>query len=136
MVIEGALAAVMFRLLGLPYAFLLGGWVSVTAIIPNFGGWLGYAPGIMLALAISPSRALLTLALSMGLNVVTGNVIAPRIQGRATHVHPMLVFFAVITGGELFGLAGIVLAVPAMAMLRVLYDFLRARVRVAEGSVA
>jgi predicted PurR-regulated permease PerM len=45
-------------------------------------------------------------------------------------VHTMLVFFAVITGGELFGVLGVVLAVPTMAMLRVLYDFLRVRVHV------
>jgi predicted PurR-regulated permease PerM len=47
----------------------------------------------------------------------------------------MLVFFAVITGGELFGVPGVVLAVPTMAMLRVLYDFLRVRVQVTDETL-
>jgi predicted PurR-regulated permease PerM len=67
--------------------------------------------------------------------MVVGNVISPRIQGQAVRVHPMLVFFAVIAGGALFGMPGVVLAVPAMAVLRVLYDFLRVRVRVADETV-
>jgi len=132
MAIEGALAAIAFHVLGVPYAFLLGAWVSVTAVIPYVGAWLGYTPGILLALAISPTRALAAVVASMSINLVVGNVISPRIQGQAVRVHPMLIFFAVVAGGELFGVPGVVLAVPSMAVLRVLYDFLRARVRVVD----
>ena len=134
--IEGTLAAIIFHLLGVPYAFLLGAWVSVTAVIPYVGAWFGYAPGVLLALAVSPTRALLALALSLANNAVVGNVVSPRIQQRAVRVHPLLVFLGVITGGELFGVPGVVLAVPTMAVLRVLYDFLRVRVRVVDESPA
>jgi predicted PurR-regulated permease PerM len=72
----------------------------------------------------------------MVINLVVGNVITPRIQASAVRVHPMLVFFAVVTGGNVFGMAGVVLAVPTMAVLRVLYDFLRVRVRVVDESPA
>ena len=136
MAIEGALAAIAFHLLGVPYAFLLGAWVSVTAVIPYVGALLGYAPGVLLALAISPTRALLALGVCMAINVVMGNVITPRIQGRAVRVHPMVAFFAVAAGGQLFGVPGVVLAVPTMAVLRVLYDFLRLRVRVVDETAA
>jgi predicted PurR-regulated permease PerM len=136
LLIEGALAAIVFHLIGLPYAFVLGAWVSVTAVIPYVSAWIGYAPAVLLALAISPTRALLALALGITINAVVGNVITPRIQGRAVHVHPMLVFFAVVAGGELFGIPGVILAVPAMAVLRVLSDFFRVRVRVVAASPA
>jgi len=136
MAIEGALAAIAFHVLGVPYAFLLGAWVSVTAVIPYVGAWLGYTPGILLALAISPTRAVAAVVASMSINLVVGNVISPRIQGQAVRVHPMLIFFAVVAGGELFGVPGVVLAVPSMAVLRVLYDFLRVRVRVADDTPA
>jgi predicted PurR-regulated permease PerM len=136
LLIEGTLAAIVFHQIGLPYAFLLGAWVSVTAVIPYVSAWLGYAPAVLLALAISPTKALLALALGSTVNAVVGNVITPRIQGRAVHAHPMLVFFAVVTAGELFGIPGVILAVPAMAVLRVLYDFLRVRVRVVAESPA
>jgi len=134
--IEGALAAIAFHALGVPYGFLLGAWVSITAVIPYVGAWLGYTPGILLALAISPTRALVAFSVSMAINLVVGNVIAPRIQGQAVRVHPMVIFFAVVSGGELFGVPGVVLAVPSMAVLRVLFDFLRVRVRVVDETPA
>ena len=129
---EGLLAAIALAFLGVPYAFLLGAWVSVTAIIPYVGAWLGYAPALLLTLSISPTRALVALPLFMLINLLVGNVLAPRIQGQAVRVHPNLVLLATVIGAQLFGLAGVVLAVPVTAMLRVLFDFLRVRVRVAE----
>jgi predicted PurR-regulated permease PerM len=128
---EGLLAAIALAFLGVPYAFVLGAWVSVTAIIPYVGALLGYAPALLLALSISPTTALAALLLCLLINLLVGNVLAPRIQGQAVRVHPVLVFVATVIGGELFGLPGIVLAVPAMALLRVLFDFFRVRVRVA-----
>ncbi len=130
LLIEGVLAAIVFHQIGLPYSLTLGAWVGITAVIPYVSALLGYGPAVLLALTISPSTALLTLILGVTVNAVVGNVITPRIQGQAVHVHPMLVFLAVVAGGELFGIPGVILAVPAMALLRVLYDFLRVRVRV------
>jgi len=129
---EGLLAAIALAALDVPYAFLLGAWVSVMALIPYVGAWLGYAPALLLALSISPTRALLTLVLCVLINLLVGNVLAPRIHGQAVRLHPSLVFVGTIMGGELFGLPGLILAVPAMAMMRVLFDFLRVRVRVVE----
>ena len=59
-----------------------------------------------------------------------GNVITPRLQGAAVRVHPVLVLLSVIAAGEVFGLVGLFLAVPVLAVGRVLFDFLRQRVRV------
>lgn len=130
---EGLLAGIVFHVLGIPYAFLLGAWVSILAIIPYIGAWIGYAPAVLLALAISPTRALLTVLLSLFVNALVGNVLSPRIQGQAVRVHPALVFLAVIAGGEVFGLLGAILAVPTVALLRVLFDFFRVRLRVEES---
>jgi len=58
-----------------------------------------------------------------------GNVLTPRIQGQTLRVPSILIFLAVIAGGEIGGLPGVVFAVPTMAVLRVLFDFFRARLR-------
>jgi predicted PurR-regulated permease PerM len=126
---EGAMAAIAFHFLGIQYAFLLGAWVSLLALVPYIGALVGYAPATLLALAISPQRALLTVLVSLLINMLEGNVISPRIQGRAVRVHPLLVFLAAVVGGELFGVPGVVLATPSVAVMRVLFDFFRARVR-------
>ena len=134
--VEGALAAVAFHFLGLPYAVLLGGWVGITALIPYVGAWIGYAPALLLALSISPTRALAALLVCMVINLLVGNVLSPRLQGRAVDVPPSIVFAATVAGGELFGVGGVVLAVPTVATLRVLFDFFRVRLRVADEHAA
>lgn len=128
--IQGLLSAAALYFLGVPYALLLGAWVAVTALVPFIGAWIGAVPAIALALTISPTRAVLTAVLFLLIQQLEGNVLTPRIQGQAVRVHPIVVFIAVIAGGELFGLAGVIFAVPALAMMRVLTDFLRVRLRV------
>lgn len=131
-VIQGALSGVALSILGVPYAIVLGVWVSVTSILPYIGAWLGAIPAVTIAAFISPKTAILTTLLYLGIQQLEGNVLTPRIQGDALRVHPILVFLTVIAGGQLAGLAGAILAVPTLAVLRVLFDFFRRRLRVYE----
>ena len=129
--IQGVVSGFALYFLGVPYAFLLGAWVSVTALIPFLGAWLGAVPAVLLALTVSPTRALLTAVLFLLIQQLEGNFLTPRIQGQAVRVHPLLVFLGVVAGGELFGIPGVIFAVPAVAVMRVLFDFFRARLRTA-----
>jgi predicted PurR-regulated permease PerM len=134
--VQGALSALALALLRVPYALLLGAWVAVTALVPFLGAWIGAVPAVMLALTVSPTTALLTGVFFLAIQQLEGNVLTPRLQSQAVRVHPILVVLAVIAGGELAGLAGVVFAVPALAVARVLYDFFRTRLRVAPTSRA
>ncbi len=134
--IQGVLAAVALSLLGVRYAILLGAWVSVTAIIPYLGAFLGGIPAVIVALVFgspifesSTTTAILTIVAYVLIQQLEGNFLTPRIQGQALHVHPILVLLAVIAGGELAGLAGVIFAVPTLAVFRVLFDFLKVRLR-------
>jgi predicted PurR-regulated permease PerM len=134
--IQGVLAAAALYLLGVRYAILLGVWVSVTAIIPYLGAFLGGIPAVIVALVFgsphfesSTTTAILTIVAYVLIQQLEGNFLTPRIQGQALHVHPILVLLAVIAGGELAGLAGVVFAVPTLAVFRVLFDFFRVRLR-------
>lgn len=135
-IIQGVLSSLALWLIGVDYALLLGAWVSVTAIIPYLGAFLGAIPAVIVALTFGSSvfdstttAALLVVAVYVGIQQLESNILTPRIQGQALHVHPILVFLGVIAAGELAGLAGVIFAVPALAVLRVIFDFLRARVR-------
>lgn len=127
MLIQGTISAIGLFILGVPYALLLGAWVSVTAIIPWLGAWLGAIPAVIVAFTVSPITALLTALFYLIIQQVEGNVLQPRIQGSALHVPSILIFLAVIAGGEIVGLLGVIFAVPALAALKVLFDFFRAR---------
>jgi predicted PurR-regulated permease PerM len=72
---------------------------------------------------------ILTAIVFLAIQQLEGNFLMPKIQGQSLNVHPVLVFLAVIIGGGLGGLIGVLLAVPTLAVLRVLFDFFRARLR-------
>jgi predicted PurR-regulated permease PerM len=127
--IQGAASAVVLYLIGVPYALALGAWVALASLIPYFGGVLGAVPAVIVAFTVSPLTALLTIIAFFVIQQVEGNYLMPRIQGRSLHIHPIPILLAVIVGWGLFGIMGMVLAVPALAVVRVLYDFLHARLR-------
>ena len=136
-IIQGVLAGLALYFLDVRYALLLGVWVSITAIIPYLGAFLGAVPAVILAaFADNPvTTVILTIIVYTAIQQLEGNFLTPRIQGQALHVHPILVLFAVIAGGQLAGLAGVVFAVPALAVIRVFFDFFRVRLRTDSGSV-
>jgi predicted PurR-regulated permease PerM len=127
--IQGALSALALYLLGVPFALLLGFWVAISALIPYVGAFAGAIPSIAIALTVSPTTALLTALVFLLIQQLEGNVLTPKIQGNALRVHPIFVFLAVIAGGELAGIVGVLFAIPALAVLRVLIDFFSVRVR-------
>jgi predicted PurR-regulated permease PerM len=127
--VQGVLAGVALWILDVPFALLLGVWISITAIIPYLGAFLGAIPAVVLAFFQSPTTGVLALVAYVLIQQLEGNFLTPRIQGQALHVHPILVLLAVIGGGQLAGLAGVIFAVPTLAVLRVFFDFFRARIR-------
>jgi predicted PurR-regulated permease PerM len=136
MVIQGAISSLFLFLLGVPYALLLGTWVAITAIIPYVGAWLGAIPAVLVALTISPGKAILTALLYLIIQQLEGNVLQPRIQGQALNMPSILIFLGVIAGAEIAGFLGILFAVPTLAVLKVLFDFLRARLYTEDVSAA
>ena len=134
-IIQGLLTGIALSAIGVPYAVVLGVWVSITSILPYIGAWLGAIPAITIAAFISPKTAILTVLLYLGIQQLEGNVLTPRIQGDALRVHPILVFLAVIAGSQLAGLQGAIFAVPTLAVLRVLFDFFRRRLRVQDQTL-
>jgi predicted PurR-regulated permease PerM len=129
LIIQGAVSALALALIGVPYSIALGAWVSVTAVIPYLGAWLGAIPALFVAFSISPTAVVLTAIVFLAIQQLEGNVLTPRIQGQTIRVPSVVVFLAVIAGGALFGIIGVLFAVPALAVLRVLFDFLRVRLR-------
>jgi predicted PurR-regulated permease PerM len=127
--VQGVLAGVALWILDVPFALLLGVWISITAIIPYLGAFLGAIPAVVLAFFQSPTTGVLAVVAYILIQQLEGNYLTPRIQGQVLHVHPILVLLAVIGGGQLAGLAGVIFAVPTLAVLRVFFDFFQARIR-------
>jgi predicted PurR-regulated permease PerM len=128
--LQGVLAAIGLLLIGVPYAAILGVWMSLTAVLPYIGAFLGAIPAVAVAATLSWQHAVVTMVLYVFINQVEANFITPRIQGNAVRVHPLLIFIAVLLGSELGGAFGAIIAVPALAVTRVLAEFFWERLRV------
>ena len=130
MTIQGAAAAIVLSILDVPYALIIGVWTAATAILPFIGAFLGAIPAIVLALSISPWLALGVAIFYLVMNQIEGNLLTPRIQGDAVGVHPLLIFLGILFGSAVYGFIGAIIAVPALAIGRVLIIFFSRRLRV------
>lgn len=131
--IQGAMATIGLMVLDVPYALVLGLWMSVTAILPYVGAFLGGIPAVLIALTISWQMAVTVAVLYVVINQVEGNLITPKIQGTAVRVHPLLIFVSVIGGSQIAGPLGAILAVPMLAVIRVFAEFLWVRLQVPQA---
>jgi predicted PurR-regulated permease PerM len=124
---QGVASTIALTILGVPFAILLGIWTAIGAIVPFIGSYIGGIPATIVAFTVSPTTGILTALTYVLINFVDGNLIAPRVQGNAIRVSPLFVFLAVIAGGQIAGIWGALMAVPTLAVVRVVFDFLMER---------
>jgi predicted PurR-regulated permease PerM len=121
-IIIGILCYILMVILHLPYTALISTIVGVTNIIPFFGPFIGAIPSAILICVISPLKALYFLIMILGLQQFDGNILGPKILGDSTGLASFWVMFAIIVGGGLFGVAGMVLGVPTFAIITYYFD--------------
>ena len=105
-----------------PYAMMISVLIAFTALIPVFGAFIGCAVGVLMILVSSPIQALWFLVLFLVLQQLENNLIYPRVVGNSVGLPAMWVMFAVLIGGSMFGVAGMLFMVP---LCSVLYALLR-----------
>lgn len=125
MLLVGFVAGIGLMLLGVPLAAVLGLIAGLTNFIPQVGPYIAAVPAVLIAFTIDPMTAVYTALLFLVIHQVEGNVILPLIQKRATDLPPVLTVVAVVAGGVLFGVLGLLLATPllyvAMVLVRMIY---------------
>lgn len=110
------------------YALLFGVWTAVIEVIPYIGPWLSAVPPAIYALVVDPVSVLWVAALFVFIYQVEGHVVVPNVMASALRLHPLLVIFGLLAGGELYGVAGVLLALPTMAASRAIWEFFGERV--------
>lgn len=121
-VILGALFAVSMAILKLPYIALVSVIISVTALVPLVGAFIGCALGCLFILVESPMQALTFLILFLVLQQIEGNMIYPRVVGTSIGLPGMWVLVALSIGSELMGVVGMLVMIP---LTSVVYTLLR-----------
>ena len=110
------------------YALLFAAWVGFMELIPYLGPWLGAIPPVTYALIVDPVSAIWVTLLFLGIHQIEGHIVVPNVMGSALRLHPLLVIFGLLAGGEIYGLAGIFVALPLLAVLRAVWEFAGERV--------
>ncbi|NOU73308.1 AI-2E family transporter [Paenibacillus sp. LMG 31458] len=118
--IIGVLAYLGYWLIGMQYALLLASVVAVFNIIPYLGPFFGAAPAIIMASTVSLKMLLFVALVNLAVQILEGNVISPQVVGRTLHMHPLFIIFALLVGGEVAGIVGLILAVPFFAVMKVI----------------
>ncbi len=129
-VILGTMFVIAMTILRMPYAMLIGIVIAITALIPIFGAFIGCALGMFLIVMVNPIQAIWFLILFLVLQQIEGNLIYPHVVGGSIGLPSIWVLVAVTVGGNLFGIAGIILFIPLCSVLYALFrDFVKRRLK-------
>ncbi|MGG6310157.1 AI-2E family transporter [Paenibacillus macerans] len=116
----GALMYVGFLIIGLDYSLTLAIIASFTSIVPYLGPAIAITPALIIAIVTSPIMLLKLIVVWTVVQLIEGKFISPQIMGKTLSVHPITIIFVILTAGNLFGIIGIILAVPGYAVLKVI----------------
>ncbi len=122
-ILVGVVTCIAMLICRVPYAFVIGLLTGIGNLIPYVGPVIGFASLVVVCLIESAWGKLLTGGIVLAvILVLDGNVINPKLLSSNVEVHPLLVFAAMIAGGEVGGLIGMLVAVPLAALLKIEFD--------------
>ncbi len=139
--IVGTLNAVFMTICRMQYVGLISMIAAITNLIPTFGPVIGFVLGGFILLMVNPVHALIFLIFTLVLQTLDGYVIKPKLFGTSLGVSGLWILIGVIVGGNMFGVVGILLAIPVVAILDLTYSsyflpWLENRRKTADSSAA
>ncbi len=114
--ILGVLCFIGMMIFQMPYALLISVLIGLTSLIPIFGAFIGTVPGAFIILMVDPGKTLWFVLFIIILQQVEGNLIYPRVVGGNIGLDGLWVLVALMVGGSLFGIPGILIGIPAFAV--------------------
>lgn len=115
-VIIGVLVGIGMLILQVPYAMLLGVLAFMLSFIPILGTFISGTACILIALTKGWIVALIVLGYFVVVHIIEGDIVGPRVVGKALGLHPLVSLLAVILGSELYGVSGILFAAPIVGV--------------------
>ncbi|MBC8079047.1 MAG: AI-2E family transporter [Gorillibacterium sp.] len=116
----GVMMYIGFLIIGLPYSLLLTVVSFFFNFIPYFGALLAAIPVLIVAFIESPTMALWSLLIILVAQQIQDNVLSPMIYGKRLEIHPMTIIILLLIGGDLYGILGMLLALPIYMVLKII----------------
>lgn len=112
----GVATGIFLLLMDVDFALIIGFVTFIADIIPYIGPFLGFLPAVFFAFLSSPVKAFVIACVFVALQWIENNVLGPKILGNRTGMHPLAVLLCIIVGGGMFGVLGMILSVPLVAV--------------------
>ena len=122
--VVGVLSYIGYLIIGVKYAIILALLVAITNIIPYLGPIVGAVPALFIGATISPAMMIKVLIVNIVVQQLEGNVISPQVIGKKLQLHPLSIILALLLGGQLWGIIGLIFAVPILAVGKVITQHL------------
>ena len=110
--------AIGLFLMGVPFSFVLGIVAGLTEMVPVVGPWIGGAVAVLVTLATAPHLVPWVILLFVGVQLLENTLLVPRIQGNSLNLHPVALILVIVIASNFFGLWGVILGPPLVAMLK------------------
>ncbi len=120
----GITTSIVLLIMGIDFALVIGFITGIADIIPYIGPFLGFLPAVFFAYLISPLKAIWIAVFFVLIQWAENNILAPKVIGDTTGIHPLIILISIILGGGIFGVLGMILAVPVVAILIILFGFI------------
>ena len=117
----GIANAIFMTIARMEYVGLVSFVVGITNVIPTFGPVIGSVIGALVLLMVKPAYALIFLIFMLVLQTIDGYLLKPRLFGNSLGVSGMWILIGIVVGGNMFGVVGILLAIPAVAIIDFIY---------------
>lgn len=131
----GIATTIVLLILKVDFALLIGAFSGLMDIIPYFGPVLGIIPGVVFAFLQKPIKALWVIILFIVIQQIENNIISPKVVGESVGIHPITVILVLIIGGSMFGILGMLLAVPFAAIFKIVLLFVVEKVDESKGYI-
>lgn len=115
----------LFKIIGHPNWLLLGILASLTTVIPYFGGLITNIVAVILASVVSTPLFIATLIICLVFPNIDGYIISPKVYGKTNNINAMWTIFAVVAGGTLFGIVGIMFSLPVYIAINCTFNFFK-----------
>lgn len=120
----GVATTIMLLIVGVDFAIVIGFITGFADIIPYIGPLLGYIPAVFFAAISNPIKIIWVSIFFLFIQWAENNILAPKIIGDSMDIHPLTILLSIIIGGGIFGVLGMILSVPVVAIIKIILSFI------------
>ncbi len=121
----GVATTIMLFLLGIDFALVIGFITGLFDIVPYIGPFMGFLPAVFFAFIAKPIKALWVSLIFVLIQWVENNILGPKVIGENMGMHPIVILLSIIIGGGIFGVFGMIISVPLVAIGKIIYSYIK-----------